>query len=407
MSDIKRDTSRFNWKKEDVIWHKSGDESTKPKPETEPMKTKDHAARFRDALRNGHSIDVAFAHSEVEEGLKAGQGKPLVKELIHDTTRDAKGPFGSDLVSDKAKRFRDALRKGMSIDAAFGYAETLEAETAGQGKPLDKRLVRNTIKSSIKQGGMPHEVLKRAMAHRIQGDERLQFQGSRDNDPDMVTGVADDDQMDLGDDPAMETSDELFSAQPNGKITRFQMGDRARRRKTLDALVGAIAAGTKVAAKGVEHAANFGAASQEQAEGLQKSVGSRDATKHYPDGSFRPGEMTPTGDTTFDSFFKGLQKRKRTRDAPYDPTDPNDPVNVQKSREQHPYANALADVVGEWLHGSGQAAGGAGKAASGVGSAIGQGAETVGKATVSGAEAVGKGAAAVGKGIGEGVGALL
>ena len=72
------------------------------------------------------------------------------------------------------RRFVDALRRGLSLDAAFGYAEAAEARRAGQGEPLDGRLIKQCIKDSYGEGGQPHEMLRRAM------DRRLSFQGSRD-----------------------------------------------------------------------------------------------------------------------------------------------------------------------------------------------------------------------------------
>ena len=71
-------------------------------------------------------------------------------------------------------RFRDALRRGLSLDAAFGYAAAEEAAHAGQGDPLDQRLVKECIRDEATVGGSAHDVLKRAV------DRRISFQGSRD-----------------------------------------------------------------------------------------------------------------------------------------------------------------------------------------------------------------------------------
>ena len=131
-------------------------------------------------------------------------------------------------------RFRDALKRGLSLDAAFGYAVAEEAKTAGTGVPLEKQLIHNCIRDAARQGIPARDALKQAV------DKRLQFRGSRDGfvtgainhatkaieaanrsyqSAKRVSGQDDESDMDMG------VEDELFSAKPSGKTERFLLGD--------------------------------------------------------------------------------------------------------------------------------------------------------------------------------------
>lgn len=267
-------------------------------------------------------------------------------------------------------RFRDALRKGMSIDAAFGYAEAWEAQAAGKGHPLDRRLVKNCVKESLKEGGMPHEVLSRAMKRRISMKGAGATTGDDDDGGmmDMGDTTADDmtnvnNELDLG---ATTVKDELFKvASDPDQTRRFQMGDRASRKKWVrDAMSAATAAvlpkqtltpppapaapagpapsaapkpnqgpaapkapkapvgaqtaktppATNLIAKGIHAIGQAAEFASGQRENAKRMAG--DAAKRQPDGTFRPGDMTPANDTAdgVRAFVDRLRMRRKARD---------------------------------------------------------------------------------------------
>ncbi len=113
--------------------------------------------------------------TEIKKNMVSEYGSKKKGEQVFYASANAGKITGVD-----RRRFRDALRRGLSLDAAFGYAAAEEATRAGQGNPLDSRLVKQCIRDSVGEGGSTHDVLKRAV------DRRIAFQGSRDN---IVEGV--------------------------------------------------------------------------------------------------------------------------------------------------------------------------------------------------------------------------
>lgn len=109
--------------------------------------------------------------TEIMHNMKSEYGAKKGERVFY-ATKNAGKINGVD-----ARRFRDALRRGLSLDAAFGYAAAEEAERAGQGNPLDQRLVKQCIRDSATEGGSVHDVLKRAV------DSRISFRGSKDAAP--------------------------------------------------------------------------------------------------------------------------------------------------------------------------------------------------------------------------------
>ena len=86
-------------------------------------------------------------------------------------------------------RFLDALRKGRTIDAAFGEAAAVEATQAGQGRPLDLRLLHDCVTDAAKAGGSAKEIFERAAC-----DKRLSFRDElmmAEPDGGMVEGQGD------------------------------------------------------------------------------------------------------------------------------------------------------------------------------------------------------------------------
>ena len=79
------------------------------------------------------------------------------------------------------RRFLDAVKRQGSLDSVMKEMDPVEeAWIAGTGKPLVPRLLGSCFRDAAREGGKPHEIVKRAI------DKRMMFLGTKDDEMDMI-----------------------------------------------------------------------------------------------------------------------------------------------------------------------------------------------------------------------------